>query len=58
MDAALACNTSVAHFMDMPVGRFLDIWQAACAVHKRRAEQTGRGSGGAPKPRRHKRKGR
>ena len=31
-------NTPVTAYMDMPVLRFYDTWQAICSVHEKRAE--------------------
>lgn len=39
MDAALSSNTPVTHYMEMPIWRFFDIWQAICAVQEAKAEE-------------------
>lgn len=38
MDAALNSNTPVTHYMDMPLWRFYDLWEAVCAVQQQKAE--------------------
>ena len=56
MDAANNSNTSVKEYMDMPVLRFYDIWQAICAVCERRAKaMQERKSSKGPRPKRRRR---
>ena len=58
MDAAINSETSVPEYLNMPVLRFYDTWQAICAVYERRAEaaKSRPRTGGAPRPMKAKRK--
>lgn len=51
MDAAINSGTSVTDYMNMPVLRFYETWQAICSVCERRAKAANeRRNGNAPKP--------
>ena len=39
MDASINSNTPVTEYLRMPIYRFHEIWQALCAVNKRRARE-------------------
>lgn len=58
MDAAINSGTSVTDYLNMPILRFYETWQAICAVYERRANEAEkvRNAGKPPKPRKAKRK--
>lgn len=53
MDAAINSETPVTAYMNMPVLRFYETWQAICAVCERRAkaanERAGQAKGRRPR---------
>lgn len=51
MDAAINSNTSVAEYLDMPVLRFYETWQAIRAVNERRAKAMKEKHRGIPRAR-------
>lgn len=57
MDAAIFSNTPVTSYLEMPVLRFFEVWQAICAVAERRSKAINNGSrSGPPKPRKAKKR--
>ena len=58
MDAAINSGTAVTDYMNMPILRFYETWQAICAVYERRANdaEKQRNTAKPPKPRKAKRK--
>ena len=50
-------NTPVTAYLEMPVLRFYEVWQAICAVLERRSKaRRESASSGPPKPRKAKKK--
>lgn len=55
MDAAINSNTSVVEYMNMPVLRFKETWQAIRAVNERKARAMKEKRGGIPRARKRRR---
>lgn len=49
-------NTPVTAYLDMPVLRFFEVWQAICAVAERRNKARSSAKSGPPKPRKAKKR--
>lgn len=57
MDAALFSNTPTTAYLNMPIIRFYEVWQAICAVANRRSKaRTEQTQKRAPKSKKAKRK--
>lgn len=56
MDAAIYSNTPVPAYLEMPVLRFFEVWQAICAVAERRSKARDGAGSGAPKPQKAKKR--